>query len=44
MDNGCLPVFAYDTTSACAESVVKDSFGDSDSGDGEGCSVECPGG
>lgn len=30
VDNGCLPVFAYDTTSACAESVVKDSFGDSD--------------
>lgn len=28
IDNGCLPVFAYDTTSSCAVTVVKDSIGD----------------
>ena len=30
IDNGCLPVFSYDTTSACAVTVVKDFFGDAD--------------
>jgi hypothetical protein len=30
VDNGCLPVFSYDTTSACAVTVVKDFFGDAD--------------
>lgn len=30
VDNGCLPVFAYDTTSSCAVTVVKDFFGDAD--------------
>ena len=30
VDKGCLPVFSYDTTSACAITVVKDFFGDSD--------------
>ena len=30
VDNGCLPVFSYDMTSACAVTVVKDFFGDAD--------------
>ena len=30
IDNGCLPVFKYDTTTSCAVTVVKDFFGDAD--------------
>ena len=30
LDKGCLPVLKHDTTTGCAESSMKDSFGDSD--------------